>query len=127
MKRITSIGLVLLMSLQCFYKLGVITYFSLNREYIAEVLCINKAEPIPICQGTCFLKKNLDLADKAADTNGLAGGRQQIVEFPVFLVSQISYKFSFVRENVSGNSYYSPGTSLKHLPSPFHPPSQFIA
>ncbi|MGC3947860.1 MAG: hypothetical protein QM762_25690 [Chryseolinea sp.] len=126
MKRITSIGLVLLMSLQCFYKLGVITYFTINREYIAEVLCVNKSEPIPLCQGSCFLKKNLDLADKATDTSGLPGGRQQTVEFPVFLISQINYRFSFMPDAEGGNSGYLPGTSCKYLPAPFHPPSQLI-
>lgn len=126
MKRITSIGLILLLSLQCFYKLGVITYFNLNRQYIAEVLCINKEEPIPVCQGSCFLKKNLDLADDAAATNGLAAGRQ-LVEFPVFLVSDIAYKFYFFPAGPVGNSPYSFGSSRKHLPAPFHPPAKFIS
>jgi hypothetical protein len=115
------------MSLQCFYKLGVITYFTLNREYIAEVLCINKAEPIPICQGSCFLKKNLNLADEAPGSNGQTSGRQQTVEFPVFLISQVIYNFSFVPGNATGSSHYSTGISPGHRTSPFHPPSEFIA
>jgi len=122
-KQITAIGLVLLMSLQCFYKLGVITYFTLNQEYIAEVLCINKEKPMTMCYGTCFLKRNLDLADQSsADKTGAPAGRMT-VDFPVFLISQITYRFDIVSRPDDSNSCYSPGMSMAHLRTPFRPPA----
>jgi len=35
--------------------------FELRRDYIAEVLCINKDKPITVCGGECFLNKQLKL------------------------------------------------------------------
>lgn len=34
--------------------------FEMRREYIAEVLCINRDEPITVCGGTCYLELNLE-------------------------------------------------------------------
>ncbi len=36
--------------------------FEMRREYIAEVLCINRDKPITICGGTCYLELNLERA-----------------------------------------------------------------
>ena len=121
MKTITSIALVLLMSLQCFYKLGVLTYFELNRDYIAEILCINKEEPITMCYGQCFLDKNLDLADDSAD-DAVPAARQQI-DFPLFLVSESNYRFDSKIKFVRAHSFYIPAASSKHSSAPFHPPA----
>ena len=122
MKTITSVALVLLMSLQCFYKLGVLTYFELNRDYIAEILCINKEEPITMCYGQCFLDKNLDLADKSAGDGAMPSGKQQI-DFPVFLVSESSYRFDSIIKIVQAHGVYIPHASSKHTSAPFHPPA----
>jgi hypothetical protein len=110
------------MSLHCFYKLGVITYFTLNQEYIATELCINKEKPAMACHGTCFLKKNLKLADEANDNNGATTGRTNL-EFPLFIVSRITYTFYFVPRNSISNSRYAAPLSQAHLQAPFHPPS----
>src|SRR6478752_3249486 len=110
------------MSLQCFYKLGVITYFNLNQDYIARVLCINKERPAMACHGTCFLKKKLKLADEAGEANGTATGRT-VIEFPMFIVSRITYKFYFVPGRATGSSHYALPCSHAHLSMPFHPPS----
>src|SRR5688500_9785475 len=54
-KKVIAIVFLLLLCTQYIFKLGIITYFEANREYIAEVLCVNKAEPITMCYGQCFL------------------------------------------------------------------------
>lgn len=123
MKRVTAIVMIAVMSVQCFYKLGVITYFQLNREYIAEFLCINKEEPITMCYGQCFLKKNLDITDDSspAATNTAQG--KERVDFPVFLISQITCAFNgpLSRPIISGLYFFS--VSSKHATIPFHPPT----
>lgn len=124
-KKITAISLVLLLSLQCFYKLGVITYFQLNRDYIAEVLCINKEEPIAMCYGKCFLDKNLALADTSADDATAPVGKQQI-EFPIFLISANAYNFSPESISLALTCPYIKGASTKHSAVPFHPPTSLV-
>jgi len=37
--------------------------FELRRDYIAEVLCINRDKPITVCGGECFLNKQLRMLE----------------------------------------------------------------
>lgn len=123
MKKVTAIALILVMSMQCLYKLGVITYFNLNREYIAEVLCINKEKPITMCNGQCFLNKNLKLVDEStSEDEALPTGKQQI-DFPVFLISKPAIPLQQTVSLTQGNFHYTLSLSSKHLSAPFHPPS----
>src|SRR5687767_5304832 len=62
-KRFTAIAFILLLSAQCIFKLTIITYFQANRDYIAEVLCVDKEKPMTMCKGQCFLDRNLSIAD----------------------------------------------------------------
>jgi hypothetical protein len=126
-KRITSIGLILLMSLQCCYQLGVITYFHLNRDYIAQVLCINKERPITMCYGQCFLERSLDLADDTnTDQDAVPVGKDKVY-FPVFLVSNISHPATSVSEFEADHSPYVVGSSSNHISAPFHPPTLLLS
>jgi len=111
------------MSLQCFYKLGVITYFNLNREYIAEVLCINKEEPMAECHGQCFLKKNLNMNEESAADGQEVPPTRQPVEFPLFLVSEPRYQFDATSRIADPNFHYSQKESVGHPDVPFRPPT----
>lgn len=109
------------MSAQSFYKLGVITYFQLNREFIAEVLCINKEKPITMCEGQCFLKKNLQQADDVTQAPAPSG--KEKVDFPTFLVSESCYTFSHHSGSAPMNTLYIDTASTEHVVAPFHPPT----
>jgi hypothetical protein len=122
-KKFIAIGLIFTMSAQCFYKLGVITYFQVNRDYIAQVLCINKEKPITMCYGQCFLDKSLDLADDRNSDQGSVPGSTQRIDFPVFLVVENSYAFEKRLNFEIAGSAYLPGSSSEHSPVPFHPPA----
>lgn len=121
MKKVTSITLVLVLSAQCFYQLGVITYFHINNDYIAEVLCVNKEKPITMCHGQCFLDKSLDLADDAGDEGSLPAVKK--IDFPVFLVCANSYSLTTFSLTNSGYPIYRSGISSEHIPGLFHPPT----
>jgi hypothetical protein len=123
MKRIISVALIILMSVQSFYKLGVITYFQLNREFIAKVLCINKEKPATMCHGQCFLKNKLDLAEKASDSPAPAHAGKEKIEFPTFIVCELSYNFQQVSYAVIRNTNYLQNSSSVSLAAPFHPPA----
>jgi hypothetical protein len=113
------------MSLQCFYKLGVIAYYNLNREYIAEVLCINKEKPMEACHGQCFLKRNLDLTKKSTPKDTRVPATRQVVEFPQFLITELSYSFDVTSALIKGSFHYSLGSSMDHSSSLFRPPAFF--
>jgi hypothetical protein len=108
------------MSAQCFYKLGVIGYYQLNQDYIAEVLCINKEKPLSTCHGQCFLKQKLNLAEEKEKAPAPLG--KEKIEIIVFLVSQCHYLFKGVPERSILNSAYDQNYSSDHTRSTFHPP-----
>ena len=109
------------MSAQSFYKLGVITYFQFNREFIAEFLCINKDEPVTTCQGQCFLNKNFELADDEAQSSAHKG--KEKIEFPTFIASETFYAFLQASQTGEKNTHYFTSSSTLHLATPFHPPT----
>jgi hypothetical protein len=122
-KKIISIGLIMLMSVQSFYKLGVVTYFQINREFIAEVLCINKEKPATTCHGQCFLKKKLNFTDQATERSAPAPVGKEKVEFPTFIIYEFFYGFQQLSQAGLKNSNYLDSASAAHLAAPFRPPT----
>lgn len=109
------------MSGQCLFKLGIVTYFELNRDYIAEVLCINKNKPIAMCYGRCFLKKNLALADESEKAP--APLSKEKFQVPVFLVSENLYSLQVRSELIFPFTAYYKIIASGFKSPPFHPPS----
>jgi hypothetical protein len=101
--------------------LGVITYFELNREVIAEIHCINKEKPIRMCKGQCFLDKKLALADDT-NQNQAPSGKEKI-EFPTFILDDAFALNDFTHLRADNNTHYSDTISSQHLATPFHPPT----
>lgn len=121
MKKVISIGLIFLLSAQCFYKLGLITYYQLNRDYIAEVLCINKEKPITMCHGQCFLNRNLDLSEESEGTPASPG--KEKVDIPFFLISRGLNAFNALAKPAIMHSAYLRLYTSGYLTVPFHPPA----
>lgn len=63
--------------------------YSVNYEYISKVLCINKDEPTPTCNGKCYLKQQLK---KAQETEKKDKG---ILTFEQERIHKILYKCDF--------------------------------
>jgi hypothetical protein len=42
----------------------IITTFHINRDYIAENLCVNRFDKIPTCKGQCYLNNQLEKEHK---------------------------------------------------------------
>lgn len=113
------------MSGHCLYQLGVITYFQLNRDYIARVLCINKKrdEPITMCGGSCFLERNLKIADDV-EQSSMPPLSTTKIEVPVFVISQ--YLFSTEQSYTMPIRHFTPYDSILSSGVSsliFHPPS----
>ena len=57
----STLFLLVLLSFPFFYKMGYLFYFSLNREFIIQEYCVNKAVAELKCDGKCYLKRGLSL------------------------------------------------------------------
>ena len=64
-----------------------VTYFQLNQQFIADVLCINKEKPALQCHGKCYLKKKLEVADIPGEAPSSAAGKEKL-EIAVYLISR---------------------------------------
>lgn len=59
LKSITISFLIFIVSVQTFDQFGVFIEYQLNKEFIQEVLCINKDKPDLDCQGYCYVSEKI--------------------------------------------------------------------
>lgn len=125
MKRLTAIILVLCLGCQCVLKLAIVTWFELNREYIAATLCENRDKPELVCCGKCVLTKELKKADQREDTDKKATQKAERYSTVSFVLPQISQGMAMpvfsmlnVMHPVIPHHF---GTTI--LRSVFHPPA----
>lgn len=120
-KRFTAIAFILLLSAQCIFKLTIITYFQTNRDYIAEVLCINKEKPMTMCNGQCFLERNLSIADDDTPKQSPTTSKLS-VETSLFIAN--NFQFDLLRNSldIENSSVPEPLYHFYSQRSFFHPP-----
>ena len=68
MKKGFILLLVLVMLLQSSIRTVYVAYYQINEDYIASVLCINKAKPSSSCNGKCYLSKKMKQQEKQEQT-----------------------------------------------------------
>lgn len=104
--------------LQTFSKGLVLAEFMLNRDYIANVLCINKARPQLACHGQCQLMKQMDKETKKEQNGNAVKDKYEVVFADInsafHLTPYIAVKELFTPYN--GGAHRDP------LYAVFHPP-----
>ncbi len=69
MKKFLAIVIIAALLLPDLTNAGIWIDFILRQDYIAKVLCIQKEEPVNICQGKCFLSQQLLKAQQEQKEN----------------------------------------------------------
>ncbi|WP_343305606.1 hypothetical protein AAHN97_00390 [Chitinophaga niabensis] len=104
--------------LQTFSKGLVLAEFMMNRDYIAKVLCINKAKPQLACHGQCQLMKQMEKETKKEQNGNALKDKYEVV----FAVINTSFHLSpsiAVKELFTA---YNGGAHRDPLHAVFHPP-----
>lgn len=57
--------------------------YNLRKDYIADVLCINRDRPVLQCHGKCFLAKQMAKAKKQQKEESQTGKKIEILSFLV--------------------------------------------
>ena len=122
MKLISSSILIFLLLTQIFSRWLVVVDFTINREFIAKVLCINKEKPKLKCAGKCQLMKKM-AQEENKDSKSSVPANTNVAEV-IFTMNEATdfdvFDQTFLRTYVS---FYP----LKKYPPPlvsiFHPPS----
>ena len=109
------------MLVQSFSKVFILVNYQVNKNYIAEFLCINKAKPELQCQGHCYLKKSLQKADQAGSqtTNQHLKTASEIT---LFYQDFFSCPLIPAPDKSELTSNYKPGIFIQTSTAVFHPP-----
>ena len=113
-----AIGFLILYGIAMLRPIAPILEYQLNRDYIAEVLCVNKDQPITICEGSCYLTKRL----KEEQQKEHATPQIQLKDYPIGWVALLTVQAIPIISEVTGSvRHYNYYTYLSS-PSLFHPP-----
>ena len=122
MKRLFSIFLISVILIHSTSSLFILLSFRIQRNYIAENLCINRFEAIPICKGQCYLEKQLDKNQKREQK--FPDLKQKEIQLVIQSIKTL--EISQIGLTLSDNNYRSyRDTNLisnGYLLSIFHPP-----
>lgn len=69
MNKIITYFLIILFVFQSTSNFWIMFSFYLNRDYIAQELCINRFDKIPVCKGSCYLGEKLSENEKKEQKN----------------------------------------------------------
>jgi len=95
--------------------------YELRKDYISEVLCINRDIPESNCQGKCYLKKQLAQADGTTDTQNSVNQERLILSF--FKENQATYALdSFIPSRLTHQINSIQGIPQNFIQDIYHPP-----
>ena len=124
MKRLLTILIFTCLLGQCLLQLGVIGYYELNKNYIAQNLCENRDKPQMKCCGKCYLRKQLKKAGDLEDNQKLPS-RTDRFELVVFILPSL-FKVNASPALIIQSSVKHPsGQDMRDvaaLTAVFHPP-----
>lgn len=109
---------------QTFSKWAVVLEYHLNKEFIAQKLCINKAKPKLNCGGKCQMMKKLAEEEKQDPSN--TTGNTSRLKLPELVCSNESNSLTIPSQALATSSYNEePPFFMHEFPafSIFHPPS----
>lgn len=120
LKRTIAFFLILSLISAHFTKVFVFAGFELNRNYIAEKLCVNKDKPELKCHGNCFLMKKLEEAEKKQQSEKTAQQKNLFQEIATIESSRFKFNTHLLSEiNTPVISNYQ---LIREFPI-LHPPS----
>lgn len=118
------------MLLQVSRKTIVIIQWSINQDFIAKNLCINKNKPALKCDGKCHLKKELKKTEETNENNGkstVPSFQDDLVLFKNYFIPQIFEQESFLLNQIDSEKYFTASFHmLKWGASIWHPPSELL-
>jgi len=120
-KALSVIFLSLVILLQPLSKLVVVAEYQVNKNYIAEFLCVNKNKPKLHCEGKCHLSKELKPVDAPEKNQPTPEKNQQEVVY--FCHATPTFLFQFHTVFKTEYFVFSSPEVTPPVFGIFHPPS----
>ena len=121
MRKIISILLIFMFVLQNIQGVIVLINFYSNQSYIAQNICENRFEKIPICKGQCYLKKEI----KKTEKNQHQTSNQKLKEIQFYILNTTQIVINLTKDlPVKNNVIKYRNKVINHQFdfSIFHPP-----
>jgi hypothetical protein len=126
MRQAVAILLLCSLSVHCAGRLGIVAGWWLNQDYIARVLCINRAKPQLKCNGKCHLRKQLKAVEEA-ERKQQPDSRQAFQEITLFCAAVLPVRLTPPAEFRPAPPAYA-ALRVSHYawdrPGPDHPPCE---
>jgi hypothetical protein len=121
MKTLSIFLLVVLLITATFSKWVLIASYNINQNYIATVLCINKAKPKSCCKGKCYLGKQMSKEESNESTNTSNGKEKLDIQLFYTVITNSSLPPIYTLTTTCNS--YNPVFALQNvLKSCFRPP-----
>ncbi|ASZ11013.1 hypothetical protein KTO58_20245 [Chitinophaga pendula] len=120
LKRLAAILCLLIILFQSTSRCWILAAFYMNRQYIAENICVNRFDLIPVCRGICFLDEQM--TKEAQKEEQLPDLKQK--EISLFCTTLADWE-PMILTTTSENyppAHNSGSTATAYLPDVFHPP-----
>lgn len=122
-KRLIALILFLAMQIPLMNQWGAVAYYRINRDYIAENLCVNRDKPMLNCNGQCYLAKKL----KAAEEKEQKSNSERLEKMPEVVLSFQSIQPVFTAQFIPAIVVENHFTVSEFFPNAaangfFHPP-----
>ncbi|HTM92292.1 MAG TPA: hypothetical protein VL095_07740 [Flavisolibacter sp.] len=124
MKLILVPILAMLILTQTFSKWLVVLEYNLNKDYIAQTLCVNKAKPKLNCHGKCQMMKRL--VEEEKQNSSSTTNHPSKIQIQEVLYSNETVQLTIPLLISSASSYNEESPIFLHkvpAPSIFHPPA----
>lgn len=95
-KRWITYLLVMLLVVQTTSSAWILVSFYANRNYIAENICINRFDAVPVCRGMCYLNTQLE-KDRKEDQK-FPSTRDKEIQLQLYILHTTDYSFSVVQQ-----------------------------
>lgn len=125
-RSLIAILLFFSVSYQSFVKLGVVIWYQINKEYIAQNLCENRNQPEKQCCGKCYLNKKLNnVSNTNSDNNNSILDKWNLGEVIAYTLPQThSFLSAYYKDYIDIHHAFYLNIASEGIFIPvFHPPS----
>lgn len=128
MRQLVALLFIIIIGVQTIHQGLIYTYYTLNKAYIVEHLCENKARPKLKCNGKCHLKEVLSIATKEQKSEQAPIPNLEEIKVPILFFEALKKpnRITYKREGITSQSKaffaYSFQYSCQTIRTIFQPP-----
>lgn len=96
MRQLLALLFIIIIGVQTVHQGLIYTYFTLNKAYIVQNICENKASPELKCNGKCHLKEVLSIATKEKKSEQAPVPNLEEIKVPVLFFQNLEQPFKAI-------------------------------